>query len=146
MTNVDIRWKQRFTNYKKAHTRLKYAAAFFEEKSAGGTEAHIAEAHIAMEALIKCFEFTFELAWQTMKDFISYKGFVRDIYGSRDSIRSAQQFDLIENGQIWIDMIDDRNHAAHAYDEINAKYLSNRIIEYYCGEFIKFEVKMDTLL
>ena len=92
MTNAaDIRWKQRFSNYRKAHARLKNTAAFFEEKAGGG-----AESHIAMEALIKCFEFTFELAWQTMKDFISYKGYVRDIYGSRDSIRGAQQFNLIQ--------------------------------------------------
>jgi len=141
MINADTRWKQRFTNYKKAHTRLKYAAAFFEEKAGGG-----AESYIAMEALIKCFEFTFELAWQTMKDFISYKGYVRDIYGSRDSIRGAQQFNLIQNGQIWIDMIDDRNHAAHAYDETSAASLSGRIIKYYRDEFIKFEEKMDTFL
>ena len=141
MTNTDIRWKQRFANYKKAHGRLKKTAAFFEKKS-GGSE----EAYIAMEALIKCFEFTFELAWQTMKDFISYKGFEKNIYGSRDSIRAAQQFDLIENGQLWMDMIDDRNHAAHAYDETNAKYLANRIVEYYREEFIKFEEKMNTFL
>jgi len=141
MTSADIRWKQRFTNYKKAHARLKNTAAFFEEKAGGG-----AESHIAMEALIKCFEFTFELAWQTMKDFISYKGFVRDIYGSRDSIRGAQQFNLIQNGQIWMDMIDDRNHAVHAYDETSAVSLSGRIIKYYRDEFIKFEEKMETFL
>ena len=76
----------------------------------------------------------------------SYKGFEQNIHGSRDSIRAAHQFDLIEDGQIWMDMIDDRNHAAHAYDEINAKYLANRIVEYYRGKFVKFEEKMSTFL
>jgi len=126
---------------KKRAPGWKKPPAFYKEKMGDG-----AEEHIAMEAIIKCFELSFELAWQTMKDFISYKGFVRDIYGSRDSIRSALQFDLIENGQTWMDMIDDRNRAAHAYDETNARYLSNRVIEFYRGEFLKFEEKMSTFL
>jgi len=139
--NADIRWKQRFANYKKAHGRFEKTAAFFEEKAGGG-----AETDIALEALIKCFEFTFELAWQTMKDFISYKGYVMDIYGSRDSIKAAQQFDLIDNGQIWMDMVDDRNRAAHAYDETTANDLSGRITVYYRSEFAKFAEKMEALL
>ena len=137
--DADIRWKQRFANYKKAHGRFKKTAAFFDGKTG-------AEADIALEALIKCFEFTFELAWQTMKDFISYKGYVKDIYGSRDAVRAAQQFGLIGDGQTWMDMVDDRNRAAHAYDESNANYLASRIIGYYCGEFAKFEEKMEALL
>jgi len=140
MADADIRWKQRFTNYKKAHGRLKNAVTFFEENRGGD------DVYIAMEALIKCFEFTFELAWQTMKDHISYKGYVKDIHGSRDSIRAALQFDFISEGQLWMDMIDDRNRAVHAYDEENAQFLANRITEYYSGEFAKFEEKMETLL
>jgi len=139
--NADVRWKQRFANYKKAHDRFKRAADFFERKT-----GESAEADIAMEALIKCFEFTFELAWQSMKDFISYKGYVKEIYGSRDSIRAALQFDLINNGQMWMDMVDDRNRAAHAYDETNANDLVGRIAVCYSGEFEKFEEKMEAFL
>jgi nucleotidyltransferase substrate binding protein (TIGR01987 family) len=141
MADADIRWKQRFANYKTAHDRLKDAAAFFEKNADGGVAANV-----AMEALIKCFEFTFELAWQTMKDFISYNGYVKTIYGSRDAIRAAQQLDLINNGQTWIDMVDDRNRAAHTYDNANAKTLTDKIIERYRGEFVAFEEKMDTLI
>jgi len=140
MTNPDVRWKQRFDNYKKAHGRLKKATAFFEEHRSGD------DMYIAMEALIKCFELTFELAWQTMKDYITYKGHVKDIHGSRDSIKAALQFDLIDDGQLWTDMIDDRNRASHAYDEENAMYLANRIIEYYRELFVKFEKKMESSL
>lgn len=140
--DADIRWKHRFANYKKAHASLnKKASAFFGEKSGGGIEGEI-----AVEALVKCFEFTFELAWQTMKDYISYKGYVKEIYGSRDSIKAAQEFALIEDGQIWIDMVDDRNRAAHAYDERNAKDLARRVVERYRAEFVQFEEKMEALL
>jgi nucleotidyltransferase substrate binding protein (TIGR01987 family) len=139
MGDTDIRWKQRFANYRKAYARLKDAAAFFAEKS--GEDA---KANVAMEALIKCFEFTFELAWQTMKDIVSYKGYVTDIHGSRDSIRAAVQFNLIDNGQTWMDMVDDRNRAVHAYNEITARDLANRIFEQYRPEFAAFEEKMNT--
>jgi nucleotidyltransferase substrate binding protein (TIGR01987 family) len=120
--------------------QFKRAAAFFKGNRSDD------EMYVAMEALIKCFELTFELAWQTMKDYISYKGYVKDIYGSRDSIRAALQFDLINEGQLWMDMVDDRNRAAHAYYEDNAAFLVNRITEYYDGEFAVFEEKMETFL
>ncbi len=137
----DVRWKQRFANYKKAHGQFKNAAAFFDVKSNIGMEGNI-----AMEALIKCFELTYELAWQTMKDYVSYMGHVQAPNGSRDSIRVALRFDLIENGQLWMDMISDRNRAVHTYDENNAATLSRRIADLYRGEFVAFEKKMDSLL
>jgi nucleotidyltransferase substrate binding protein (TIGR01987 family) len=139
---ADIRWKQRFSNYKIALQRLDETIVFFENSQAN---KDITAERVALEALIKCFEFTFELAWQTMKDFVSYNGFVKEVYGSRDSIRSAQQFNLIENGQLWIDMIEDRNRAAHAYDEENATSLAKRITELYFEEFNKFKNKMGGL-
>ena len=150
MESADMRWKQRFANYKRAHNRLKNAVAFFERTAGIGSDKDIADKDIAMEdiameALIKCFEFTFELAWQTMKDFVSYQGSEKKINGSCDSIRGALQFDLIENGECWMDMIDDRNRATHAYDEAGARSLVGRIVECYYGEFKKFEEKMDTL-
>ncbi|MCL1947888.1 MAG: nucleotidyltransferase substrate binding protein [Chitinivibrionia bacterium] len=140
--DADIRWKQRFSNYKKALLRLNETALFFEKSQTNGDKVAV---KVALEALIKCFEFTFELAWQTMKDFVSYKGVAKEIHGSRDSIRYALQFNIIENGQMWIDMIADRNRAAHAYDEDSATGLTKRIIEFYIEEFNKFETKMDGL-
>ena len=80
-----------------------------------------------------------------MKDYISYKGFDKNIQGSRDSIRAAQQFNLIANGQIWMDMINDRNRASHAYDEDDAKCIATRIISLYYCEFAEFEIKMDAI-
>jgi len=140
-SDADIRWKQRFANYKKAHGQFKKTAAFFDEKSGCGTEGDV-----AMEALIKCFELTYELAWQTMKDYISYMGHAQALQGSRDSIRAALQFGLIKNGQLWIDMINDRNRAVHTYDENNAAVLSRRIADLYRGEFKAFEERMDAFL
>jgi len=138
--DADTRWKQRFSNYKKALKQLNDTARFFEKCQ---TENDKTAEKVALEALIKCFEFTFELAWQTMKDFVYYKGFTKEVHGSRDSIRSAVQFNIVKNGQTWIDMIDDRNRAAHAYDESNAADLTKTIMERYLEEFNEFENKMD---
>jgi len=137
----DVRWKQRFANYRKAHGQFKKAAVFFDEKSGCA-----AEGDIAMEALIKCFELTYELAWQTMKDYVSYMGHAQALQGSRDSIRAAVQIGLIQSGQLWMDMISDRNRAVHTYDENRAAALSRRIADLYRGEFKAFEEKMDSLL
>ena len=66
--------------------------------------------------LIQSFEFAFELAWNLMKDYLRYNG-ITDIIGSRDAIRVALKQGIIENGEIWMDMIERRNETARAYDE-----------------------------
>jgi nucleotidyltransferase substrate binding protein (TIGR01987 family) len=79
------------------------------------------------QGLIKAFEFTFELAWNVMKDYLEYMGIV-GIVGSKGAVRQAFQNDLIADGQIWIDMIGDRNLSARSYDEATAEGLTNRIM------------------
>jgi len=134
MPENDIRWKQRFDNYQKA---LKQLTKIIDE--IGDNEPSDME----RLSVIKIFELTFELAWQVMKDYLIYKSVAKRIIGSRDAIRCALQEGLIENGQIWIDMIDDRNYAAYAYDESKAKLLADKIIDACYVEFIDFEKKME---
>ena len=81
----DIRWKQRFTNFQKALSLLQ---KFIDKGELSELEA---------QGLIKAFEYTFELAWTTLKDFLEYRG-QSEIYGSRDAIRKAFQLNLIEDG------------------------------------------------
>jgi nucleotidyltransferase substrate binding protein (TIGR01987 family) len=132
----DIRWKQRFSNYKKALKRLNENVRIFDEENME---------NFVLEAMIKCFELSYELAWNTMKDYISYKGFKKEIHGSRDSIRAAVNFHLIENEDTWMDMIEDRNRASHAYDEENAQILAKTIPSLYIDLLNKFEKKMDEI-
>lgn len=136
MLSTDIRWKQRFENYQKALKQLTIIVNLIGDKE---------PSEIEQISLIKCFELTFELAWKTMKDFLTYKGVAKQMIGSRDAIRCALQEDLIVNGQDWINMIDDRNLAAHAYDESKAKAISKKILDIYFAEFIAFKTKMETM-
>lgn len=101
--NVDIRWKQRLSNFKKANNQL---TEFIEKKELNKIE---------VQGLIHCFEYTFELAWKTMKDYLEEEGFI--IKSPRKTIQTAFQIQLIEDGHLWLDALEKRNLMAHTYDE-----------------------------
>ncbi|CAK8713448.1 nucleotidyltransferase substrate binding protein, HI0074 family [Candidatus Electrothrix aarhusensis] len=128
----DIRWKQRFSNYQKA---LRQLQRFIDK----GELSELEE-----QGLIKSFEYTYELAWNTLKDFLEFKG-QSDIYGSRDAIRKAFQLGIIEDGEIWMDMIKSRNRTSHTYNEDTAKEISRTVISVYYSAFKEMDQKFDTL-
>jgi len=134
-TNEDIRWKQRFSNYKKALTTLKNAVELAASRVLTDLEK---------QGIIKGFEFTFELAWNVMKDYLEEHG-VTGIIGSKDAVRHAFNKDLIEDGQVWMNMIKDRNLAAHSYDEKTAEELAASITGNYYNQFAAFAEKMNSL-
>lgn len=113
----DIRWKQRFSNYKKAVIQL---TEFIEKGELNKFE---------LQGLIQCFEYTFELAWKTMKDYLEQEGF--DIKSPRATIQTAFQVQLITDGHVWIDALDKRNLMAHTYDEEVAKEAEELIKQKY---------------
>lgn len=99
----DIRWKQRFSNYDKTVFQLR---EFIEKGELNKFE---------VQGLIQCFEYTFELAWKTMKDYLEHEGF--QVKSPRETIQTAFQIQLITDGHIWIDALNKRNLMAHTYDE-----------------------------
>lgn len=103
MDKQDIRWKQRFANYEKAFHRLHEA---MEEEDLNELERN---------GLVKRFEFTLELAWKTMKDFLEEKGFAFKP-SPKDTFREAQTAEYINYAQALIDGLDLRNELAHDYD------------------------------
>lgn len=105
--NNDIRWKQRFSNYKKATAQL---TEFIEKGELNKFE---------IQGLIQCFEYTFELAWKTMKDYLEQEGF--EVKSPRSTIQTAFQIQLIADGHTWIDALEKRNLMSHTYDEEVAK-------------------------
>ena len=109
--NQDIRWKQRFSNYKKALSQLE---EFIQKKDMSKLEE---------QGLIKAFEYTFVLAWNVIKDYYEYQG-VTDIQGSRDAFRLAFQRELIEDGETWMDMIDSRIQTTYTYNEKVARQIA----------------------
>jgi nucleotidyltransferase substrate binding protein (TIGR01987 family) len=131
----DIRWKQRFANYKKALVNL--------AKTVEWAKTHN-EPDIVNLSIIKAFELTFELSWNVMKDFLKSKGNVK-IFGSLDSVRYAFQNGLLSDGQVWMDMIKDSNKATHTYDLADAEDIVQKITSQYLAEFLVFAQSMENL-
>lgn len=128
MKNQDIRWMQRFDNFKRAFARLADAAAQAKQRKLSELEE---------QGLIQAFEFTHELAWNTLKDFLEARGTVK-IYGSRDTTREAFAADLIVNGEAWMKMIEHRNETSHTYNEAIANAIVEAILTRYVAEFDGF--------
>ena len=119
-TMHDIRWKQRFDNLQSTYQRLQHAV-----------QANVATPNndLIQMALIKAFEMTFELSWKTIKDYLKYNGI--DVKLPREVIKQAFTNDIITDGQLWIDMLEDRNLMAHTYDEVRALKAVNHICQRY---------------
>jgi nucleotidyltransferase substrate binding protein (TIGR01987 family) len=131
----DIRWKQRFLNYEKALLTLQNAV---ELSSARGLT------DLERQGMIQGFEFTFELAWNVMKDYLAHQG-TTGIIGSKDAVRQAYKNSLISDGQIWMDMIEGRNLSVHSYSEETAGNLEKKITEVFFAQFVEFASKMRSL-
>lgn len=115
--NYDIRWKQRFENFNKAYFQLN---KFIEKNNLNELEE---------QGLIQCFEYTFELGWKTMKDYLEEEGFL--VKSPRETIQLALQSEIIKDGHIWIDALKKRNLMAHTYDSENMKEAKNLIFNKY---------------
>lgn len=118
--NQDIRWKQRFENLQSTYKLLQEAIAANQQTPNNS---------LMQMALIKSFEMTFELSWKTMKDFLQYNGI--DVKLPREIIKQAFTNDIIIDGQLWIDMLEDRNLMTHTYDEERAQSAILHICESY---------------
>ncbi|OGU14291.1 MAG: hypothetical protein A2X61_16185 [Ignavibacteria bacterium GWB2_35_12] len=96
------RWVQRFANYEKA---IKTLSKIVKKENKDELEKM---------ALIKAFEFTFELGWKTLKDYLFDAGF--EVASPKETIRQAFQAQYISEADVWMDAIDKRNESAHAYE------------------------------
>ena len=110
MSNSDLRWRQRLESLQRALAQLEAALA-----------AHGAEPgnEVIGMAVIKAYEFSFELSWKTLKDLLAYEGI--DALLPREVLRQAFATDLLQEGQLWIDMLEQRNLMAHPYDVTRAQ-------------------------
>lgn len=137
----DIRWKQRFANYRSALSRLNDAARIVTDAIAGPIPPESVQ--LLKEGLLQRFEFTQELAWKVIKDYLEYQG-TQGIMGSRDAFRNALKIGLISDER-WLNSITDRNITSHAYDESEAGIIYDNVIKVYLPIFKEFEEKMLTL-
>lgn len=133
MDSQDIRWIQRFNNYKKALKQLEEAVELMGERELTNLEK---------QGVIQAFEYTHELGWKTLKDFLENRGNT-NIYGSRDATKEAFNLGLIEDGEVWMQMIKSRNITSHTYDEGTATEIINLIKDFYYKAFEELKMKMN---
>jgi len=135
MNDQDIRWKQRFANYKKAVSQLREAVDLSRQRALSNLE---------QQGVILAFEFTHELAWNLLKDFLQDQG-NQNIRGSKDATREAFKVDLITDGEQWMAMIQSRNLSFHTYNEHTAGELVKAIIDRYYPLFVELQAEMEKL-
>lgn len=102
----DVRWKQRFDNFDRAFVLLR-------EVVERGVENLT---QLEKEGAIQRFEFAFELGWKTLKDYLEENGLVIDPVTPRNVIKEAFAAKLLDDAQVWIDMMLHRNLLSHTYD------------------------------
>lgn len=136
ISSQDIRWKQRFQNYEKAFKRLSRAIEVV--KSAPDDD-------LLQSGLVQTYEYTFELAWKTLKDYLTLEGF--EVRSPRETIRQGFQSGYIMNGEDWLQALADRNLTTYIYDdEIIARVLSGIFERYFFllqDFYISFKEKAD---
>lgn len=134
----DVRWKQRFDNYKKALITLEKVKQQTEDTSCNQDREETNQM-----ALIQSFEFVFELGWKTMKDFLKEEGY-KEVVSPRAVIKQFFANDYIKDGEMWLRALNDRNRTTHIYDEEEIKNVAELIkTEYYeiFNELKKFLIK-----
>jgi nucleotidyltransferase substrate binding protein (TIGR01987 family) len=132
MSAQDIRWIQRFNNYSKALGQLR---KFIERGELNELEK---------QGMIQAFEYTYELAWNTIKDYFEDQG-ETNINGSRDAFRLAFRRGLIQDGETWMDMIKSRALTTHTYNEKVAEEIAGDITTRYYPQFVALQTTMRKL-
>lgn len=132
----NTRWKQRFDNYLKAFAQLEEAVLLAQKRDLNKLEE---------QGVIQSFEYTHELAWKCMKDFLFAKGNT-EIFGSKDATRAFFQLGLIKDGELWMDMILSRNQSSHTYNQDTAEKIVGKIMNEYYEAFNSFKQELESFL
>lgn len=131
----DIRWEQSFSNYLKAFQLLRRAVELAATRELSELE---------QQGLVHGFEFTHELAWNVLKDYLEEQGFV-GIIGSKNATREAFKNSLIEDGEAWMEMIKSRNLGSHTYNPEIAEEIVKAILTRFYPAFVQLAQKFTSL-
>lgn len=126
----EIRWIQRFSNFKKAFAQLEYIV---QKPSLNDIEE---------QGLIKAFEYTYELGWKVLQDLLKDRGYV-DINGPRPVLQQSFQDGYITNGRAWMEMLKNRNLTTHTYDELTARDVVYEIRNTYYVLFLELRNRLE---
>lgn len=118
--NEDIRWKQRYHNFRRSVLNLQEAVE---------TEH---PSKLERQGIIKAFELCYELAWKTLQDYLAHLGY-EAIVGPKPVIRRAFEAGLVHDGELWARMHRARNESTHLYSEGKAVELETEVRSEYVG-------------
>lgn len=102
-----LRWVYRFDNYKRAFFLLREAMEIMQERDITQLEK---------EGIIQRFEYTWELAWKVLKDYLDSEGVTLDKITPASVIRAAFEAKIISDGDGWMKALDSRNKMSHTYN------------------------------
>ena len=136
MADADVRWLQRLDNYGRALATLQRAVAIAQERALSELEE---------QGLIQAFEFSHELSWLLLKDFLVDQG-VSGISGSRDAVREAVVRELLPPGSeaTWMAMIRSRNLTSYTYNPALAREIATLIVESYAPALRELQSTMQS--
>lgn len=107
MKNNKPRWVYRFDNYKRAFNLLREAIETMEKRELTQLEK---------EGVIQRFEYTWELAWKVLRDYMEHEGVILEKITPASIIKAAFEAKIITNGELWMQALDARNKMSHQYN------------------------------
>lgn len=129
------RWNERMSDLFNAIERLKEAIGDYEEYKLDSLK----------DSVIQRFEFSLELSWKAIKRYLNSEGVI-EATTPKQTIREAYLQGIIGNGEIWMNMLDDRNITSHTYDKKIADKIFENIVKEYSLELennYKFLIKKE---
>lgn len=123
------RWKQRFSNYQKALNELREAVNLPSLNK------------LEKQGLIKAFEYTFELGWKTLQDYLQCQG-IQDVIGPRPVLLEAFKLGIIRQGEKWLELLQDRNSTSHIYNKNVADHIVDEICKHHFALLSQLEDTM----
>ena len=105
-------------NFAKALKRLNEANTVYKKHT---------DDDIFQDALIKRFEFTFELGWKTLREFLSAQGYKLDILSPKGVFAFAYQEGILTEETLWLDMLESRNLTSHDYGRELSENIADKI-------------------
>ncbi len=128
------KYENKLENFNKAVVKLEEVCNMYDNKN-----------EILRDSIVKRFEFTYELAWKTLKEYLVNDGIPMDIPSPRNVFKLSYQFNIIDDEQLWLNIIKDRNVSTHQYNEDKINELVEVIIKDYLNLFIKLKDRLNNI-
>ncbi len=136
MSDDTPRWFYRFENYKRAFSLLREAIGYMDGRELSQLEK---------EGVIQRFEYTMELAWKVMRDYLESENVVFEQITPKTVIREAFESRFVSDGQLWMDMLDARNLMSHSYDQEDFEKVIGNLRHAYLEAFDELHTKLLSL-